>query len=159
GHGYELRIDQRTWTDTLQSVHHDALASGKTIRHHAQAIDEHAQRHLAIGSLVVVADHHDVFLVLVGADRALVNYESRLGLGLAHAQARELARNESAVGIAKRSAHPHGAALRIDLVVDKLQVAFVGGAVGRGGIHPHRNVLDLRVSIGTEGPESARHHL
>src|SRR5215467_725521 len=73
GHGYELRIDQRTWTDTLQSVHHDALASGKTIRHHAQAIDEHAQRHFAIGSLVVAADHHDVFLVLVGADRALVN--------------------------------------------------------------------------------------
>src|SRR5262245_611267 len=42
GHGYELRIDQRTRADALQSVHDDALAGREAIRHHTQAVDEHA---------------------------------------------------------------------------------------------------------------------
>src|SRR5262245_9681594 len=98
GHRHELRIDQRTRADALQSVHHDALAGSEAIRHQAQAVDEHAERHLAVGGLVVVADHHDVLLALVGADRALVDDQRRLGLRLAHAQPRELAGNEAAVG-------------------------------------------------------------
>src|SRR4051794_15558380 len=94
GHGYELRRKQRAWAHMLQSVHHDALAGGKAIRHPAQAIDEHAERHFAVGGLVVVADHHHVLFALVGADRALVDHQCWLGLRLAHAQTRELARNE-----------------------------------------------------------------
>src|SRR5262245_8635156 len=85
GHGYDLRIDQRARAHALQPIHHDALAGIQAVRDHAQAIDEHAERHLAVGGLVVVTDHHDVFLVLIGADRTLVDHQRRLGLGLAHA--------------------------------------------------------------------------
>src|SRR6266550_376735 len=85
GHGNELRRKQRAWAHALQSIHHDPLAGREAICHHAQAIDEHAERHLAVGGLVVGADHHDVFLVLVGADRALIDHQRRLCLRLAHA--------------------------------------------------------------------------
>src|SRR5438093_5365685 len=63
-HGYDLRIDQRARAHALQPVHDDALAGIQAIRDHAQAIDEHAERHLAISGLVVIADQHHVFLVL-----------------------------------------------------------------------------------------------
>src|SRR3954447_7421333 len=118
GHGHELRRNERTRAHTLQSVHHDALAGSEAIRHHTQAIDEPAQRHFAVGGLVVVADHHDEFFVLIRPDRTLIDHQRRLRLRLAHAQTRELARNQNAVGIAEHSAHPHRAALRVDLVVD-----------------------------------------
>ena len=53
--------------------------------------------------------------------------ERRLGLRLAHAQARELAGHQPAVGIVEHRAHPHRAAARIDLVVDQLQLALERG--------------------------------
>ena len=46
----------------------------------AQAVDLRAERDLAVLGLVVGADHHHELLVLVGADRALVDQQRRLGL-------------------------------------------------------------------------------
>src|SRR5258705_8354521 len=148
-HGDELRRKQRAWAHTLQSVHYDSLAGSETIRHPAQAVDEDAECHLAVGGLVVGADHHDVFLVLVGADRAFVDHQGRLSLRLAHAQARELTRNETAFGIAEHRPHPHCSALGINLVVDKLHMAFEGRAIAGGGDHLHRNAVDLHMGVGS----------
>ena len=44
--------------------------------------------------------------------------------GCAHAQARELAGHQPAVGVVEHGAHAHGAAAGIDLVVDELQLAL-----------------------------------
>src|SRR6185295_3947817 len=126
GHRDELRRKQRAWAHTLQTVHHDPLAGSEAIRHPAQAIDEYAECHFAVGSLVVVADHHDVLLVLIGADRAFLDHQRRLGLRLAHAQARKLSRDQSTLSIAEDGPHPHRPALGIDLVVDELQMTFEG---------------------------------
>src|SRR5690349_13371286 len=107
GHGNELRCKQRAWAHTLQSVHHDPLAGSEATRHPAHAVDEYAECHLAISSLVVVADHHHVLLVLIGADRALIDHQRRLGLRLAHAYPSELPREQTAIGIAEDGTHSH----------------------------------------------------
>ena len=116
-----------------------------------------AERDLAVLRLAVGIDHHDEALALVGADRALVDGERRRGLRLAHLQARELAGDQAAVGIGEHGAHPHGAAARIDLVVDQLHAAFRVGA-GHGG-HAHRDAPDIgRAELG-EAAQRMRHHL
>src|SRR5687768_126019 len=117
-HRDRLRRQQRARPYPVQAVDDDALAGLQAAGHDAQPVDRRAQRDLAPDRLVVVADHDDEALALVGADRALVDEQRAGGLGLAHLQAGELARHERAVLVVEHCAHAHGAALRVDLVVD-----------------------------------------
>ena len=125
-HLRDLGFDQCAGAHPLQSVDHDAVAGLQARCDDAQAIDRAAERDRAIRCAIVVADHHHELLVLVGADRALVDHHERLLLRLAHAHARELARDEMAVVVGEYRADPDGAALAIDLVVDQLDVALRG---------------------------------
>ena len=76
---------------------------------------------------------------------------ARAGLGLAHADARELAGHQRAVLVVEGGAHAHGAALGIDLVVDQLQAALVGRVGRRRRAHLHRDALDQGAGAGAAG--------
>ena len=80
---------------------------------------------------------------------SLVRLEQRMGrLRLAHADSRELARHQRAVPVVEHCAHPHRAALRVDLVVDQLQLAGER-CVGRAGrAHWHGDLAELRAGAG-----------
>ena len=128
--------------------------------HHAHAFDRYAERNFAIFRLAVLVDDHHEFLVLVGADGAFADQQHRLGFGLSHQQPRELARHQPAIGVVEHRTHPHGAAARIDLVVDQLHLPLVGCAVGGAGPHLHRDASDLgRRRFVRERPQCPRHHL
>src|ERR1044072_5399696 len=158
-HADLLWRDQRAGPDAVQAVDPDALAGVQSAADDKQRVGRRAEGALALSRLVVAPHHEHELLVLVGADRALVDHQRRLGLRLAHAQACELPRNEPAVGIIEGRAHAHGAAARIDLVVDQLQPPLERIVVGRK-LHADGNALNLadRAFIG-ERLQRARDHL
>src|SRR5262245_45557229 len=136
-----LRCDQRARPYALQSVDDDVLAWLQPGPDDPHAVDERPECHLAILGLVVGADDQHELLVLVGADRALIDHHRWLGFDLPHAKAGELPGHQAALRIGERGAHPHGAAACIDLIVDELELAFVGRAIARGGDHLHRDAV------------------
>ena len=113
-------FDQRARLHALQAVDDHALLRLQARGHDAQATRVGAERDFAVRRLVVVADDDRELLVLVGADRALADQQRRTAFDLAHAQPRELARDQAAVGVVEHRTHAHRAALGVDLVVNQL---------------------------------------
>src|SRR5689334_13780390 len=71
-HGDQLRLHDRARMHTLHAVHDHGFAGLQAFLHDAQTVVEPADLHAAIRDLVVLVDHVDELLALVGADGAIV---------------------------------------------------------------------------------------
>src|ERR1700754_2020646 len=100
----DLRRNGCSRTNTLQSLDHDAFADLQAAGDSTLSIDRHTERHLAVFSFVVLGDDHHVFLVLVGADGALIDSHYASGLRLAHRQTDELTRNQMTIAVVEHGA-------------------------------------------------------
>src|SRR5690349_4713263 len=112
-HRRYLGLEQRTGPHALQAVDDDAITGLQALGDDAQSVDGAAERDRPVHRAAVVADRHHELLVLIGADRALVDHHQRLLLRLAHAHAGELPGDETPVVVLEHRADTDRAALAV----------------------------------------------
>src|SRR5688500_14653155 len=117
-HFGHFQLYERTGANPLQTIDNDAVARVQARGDDAKPFYAAAERNRAIERTIVRAHDQDELLVLIGADRPLVDHHQRLLLRLAHPQPCKLTGDQPAVRIVERGADTDGAALTVDLVVD-----------------------------------------
>ena len=145
-HGDLGRRDDGIRAHALEAVDHDDFIFLQARPDNAQAVDDGPERDGAVIRLVVGIDDHDVFLVLVGADGAVIDQHRRLRRRAADAHLGVEAGGELAGGIVEDRADADRAGGRVELVVDRVEMALVRIAVLVGEAHADGNSCDACVA-------------
>ena len=140
----------------LKTGDDDTVARIEPARDDAEIIRHRSKLDLAIGGLVVLADDHDVLLVLVGSDGTLGDRENRSRARLRQAYANELTMNETPIGIVESRTETHCTARHVDLVIDQLQNAAAPRAFVRRRRHLDGDLFDVRRRVSLRGQRSKR---
>ncbi len=105
---------------------------------HPHAVDQRPRLDLAeLRRAGAGADDEDELLGLVGADRPVGHEHGVVGARAFHAQPRREAGREAALGVVEGGAHPDRAGLRVEPVVDEVDLAGVREALLVGQAHRH----------------------
>src|SRR5471032_2962151 len=131
-HRHHVRRYHVVRVDALQAVDDDLVILAQAFAHHARAVDDGTELDQPVQHLVAGAQQHYVAVVLVGADRLVVDQQrgDRLAAGGAHPRVH--AGQQHAVRVVEDGAHADGAGDGVELVVEGLDAAAVRIA-GLGG--------------------------
>src|SRR5260221_2286580 len=150
-HGHRFRRHHIVRAYALQAVDDDVFTFAQAAADNAQAVDNGAQRDFAVVHLVVGIHHHHVFLVLVGADRLVIDQDGRFRRGAAGANARIHARCQFAVGVVENGADADGARGGVEPVVEGFEVALVRITLFAGQPDRHPDAVDAATAGGAFG--------
>src|SRR5882724_4174526 len=114
--GLFLGLHLTIWRDVLQSIDDHPFAWLKPRKDDAPPADLLAETDLAIGNLVVAADHIDKFLVLVVADGAFRDQQNFVFRATAQSDGNEHARHQTGVLIVESRTSANRARRRVDPV-------------------------------------------
>ncbi|CAM2195407.1 protein of unknown function [Paraburkholderia kururiensis] len=165
-HGHHVGSHLLTGPHALRAVHHDALALLEAARNDAQVALLAAQLHFAVRDVIGAVHDEDELLVLVGADRGVVDKQRRVRRAATHLDARVEARQQRAVCVVETRAHADRARRRIEPVIHGLDRARarVARFVGEAEIHRHlravlhvADVVEIRLLVCIERRVDGRH--
>src|SRR5882762_6155414 len=124
-HGHRLRRHGEARMRTLGAVHHDDVSRLQALANDAQAVDHAAELDAAILHLVVCPQQENVLLVLVGVDGTIVDQNGRILAAAEQLHPCEHPRRVHAIFVVENRPRPDGSGLRIQLVIDEIDLARV----------------------------------
>src|SRR3990167_5040968 len=133
-----IRISSGAGEGTLQTIDYDLLALGEALTHDAQAFQLRPQLDGAVLHGVVLIEHQDELLAEIRADRFILDQRSGVLAAADQLEACVEARRETPVGVIEHRTAANGAGLRVDLVVEKIQLAQVWVTVFAGQAEIYR---------------------
>src|SRR3984957_5028490 len=137
-HGHRLRRHGDAGMYALGTVHDDDVSGLQALANDAQSVDHPAELDAAILHLVVCPQHENVLLVLVGVDGTIVDQDGRILAASEQLHPCEHPRCIHPVLILENRPRPDGSGLRIQLVIDEVDLARVREAFFVGETDAHR---------------------